>query len=143
MEEILFRAKVINRDLDAIYRTNYRDGDWVFGLLTRNEDKTYNLCAQMTDMNGVSGIDIDINTLGQYTGRTDKNGKKVFKGDVLMDIEGGIYTVVYDNQYIRFAFEQDNIKWGLENFDSINYFKVIGNIFDNPELLEENNGNNS
>ena len=79
MEEILFRAKVINRDLDAIYRTNYRDGDWVFGLLTRNEDKTYNLCAQMTDMNGVSGIDIDINTLGQYTGRTDKNGKKVFK----------------------------------------------------------------
>lgn len=71
----------------------------------------------------------------QFIGHFDKNGKSIFEDDIVRDVNGGIYKVVYDTEYIRFAFEQDNIKWGLEAFDNIKDFEVIGNVWENPELL--------
>lgn len=65
--EILFRGKAINRD-KGYHRTNYKNGDWVYGLVTRLYDERFeNLPAEMTDTNGVSGIEVDYKTVGQYT----------------------------------------------------------------------------
>ena len=116
MREILFRGKQKN------------NGEWIYGDLVTKQ----NICIA-NDWHEV--IRVDDETVGQYTGLTDKNGKKIFDDDIVKDIVGGIYKVVYDTEYMRFAFEQDSIKWGLEGFDSVMDFEVIGNIYDNPELL--------
>ena len=83
-------------------------------------------------------------TVGQYTGLTDKNGVKIFEGDIvsLVKHDGLIYKVVY----VPCRYELVNSKgvncFVLDIYKSEN-IEVIGNIHDNPELLGgENNGIN-
>ena len=121
MREILFRGKSENTR------------DWVYGSLVYSKVENQYYIAEHDE--DELQYPVFAETVGQYTGLTDKNGKQIFEGDIVKDIAGGIYKVVYDTEYMRFAFEQDSIKWGLEGFDSIMDFEVIGNIYDNPELL--------
>lgn len=77
-------------------------------------------------------------TLGQYTGLTDKNGKKIFEGDIVC-YGGMIRTVVYDSEFAEFEFDKyDNVENpdGLSLCCDHDVTEVIGNIHDNPELLE-------
>ena len=83
-------------------------------------------------------------TVGQYTGLTDKNGKRIFEGDIvsLVKHDGLIYKVVY----VPCRYELINSKgvncFVLDIYKSEN-IEVIGNIHDNPELLGgETNGIN-
>ena len=75
-------------------------------------------------------------TVGQYTGLTDKNGTKIFEGDIvklltLYDTEVGV--VGWSEIYFRFKIAfSDGLSDGLDVTDK---FEVIGNIHDNPELL--------
>lgn len=140
--EMLFRAKAINRD-EGYHRTTYKNGDWVYGLVTRLYDERFeNLPAEMTDINGVSGIEVDYKTIGQYTGLTDKNGKRIFEGDIA-EYEGKYYVVRYSEKYARFIFTRIGSEYAVFTVFDYERCEVIGNIHDNPELLGgENNGNN-
>lgn len=139
MREILFRGKAINRE-NGYNRTEYKDGEWVYGLVTKLYDEQFeNLPAEMTDINGISNIEIDYKTIGQYTGMLDKNGNKIFEGDIV-DFsdrsDGDGYGVErYDENETEFEFEYDNIYRNLGNYYPKD-IEVIGNIYDNPELLK-------
>ena len=95
------------------------------------------------EKNGMSvRVPVDPDTLCQYTGLTDKNGKKIWENDILrrdgywdmrIEFENGAFMVRNADkiQYInRVTYTS------ISTFD-IKEYEVIGNIFDNPELLEE------
>lgn len=139
MREILFRGKAINRE-NCYHRTEYKNGEWVYGLVTKLYDEKFeNLPAEMTDINGISNIEIDYKTIGQYTGMLDKNGTKIFEGDIV-DFsdrsDGDGYGVVrYDENETEFEIEYDNICKSLGRHYYPKNIEVIGNIYDNSELL--------
>ena len=129
--EILFRGKRID------------NGEWVEGYFVNLWLMHYQKHQPIiTDNNAVS-YDVDPPTVGQYTGLTDKNGKKIFEGDIVA-IERGWnetvkYHVFFDPQICGFI--GDSINYiGFTTFgdDGIN-MEVIGNIHDNPELLKDFN----
>ena len=139
MREILFRGKAIHRD-EGCHRTEYQNGEWVYGLVTKLYDEQFkNLPAEMTNTNGISGIEIDYKTIGQYTNMLDKNGKKIFEGDIVdfskRPDNGDYGVVIYDADETEFGIEYYNIYRSLgKNYYPEN-IEVIGNIYDNPKLV--------
>lgn len=135
MREILFRGKRVDNDA------------WVEGLLTIIWGQYHII--QPNDEN--TAYPIILKTIGQYTGFTDKNGTKIFDGDILIfdDMDGskGIYEVFWDGNNGKFAIAAsgnrnyvDDFELFDELFERNEYFKwftVIGNIYDSPELLKE------
>ena len=90
---------------------------------------------------------VDPATIGQWTGLKDKNGKPVFEGDVMKrDRDPSIYTVIWDESGGRFLGigKSYNEKHNAERYllyisDELpKYGEIIGNIHDNPDLLEVN-----
>lgn len=141
MREILFRGKAINRG-KGYHRTTYKNGDWVYGLIERLYDDDFpNIPATMRNTDGVSDIDIDYATIGQYTGLTDKNGKMIFEGDIVGHYSN--YRKKYDIGTVKYGdFNcsccQGVYGWFFENEDIREHSscEVLGNIYDNPELLK-------
>lgn len=131
MREILFRGKSIE------------DNKWVYSDLIREKKSFGKICTRIyrTTNNGWELIDVDSKTVGQYTGLNDKNGNKIFEGDIVdfpdrSDSES--YGVVeYDTNETEFGIVYDSIYEGLGRQYHSRDIEVIGNIFDNPELLEE------
>lgn len=126
MREILFRAKRLD------------NGEWVEGYYEKYNNQHY--INKETDRLNTGGypirefIEVDENTICQFTELYDKNGNKIWENDVVKDnvIFG---KVVWVDKYAGFMINdvfdgnQDYSDWWQE-------VKVIGNIFDNPELLE-------
>jgi uncharacterized phage protein (TIGR01671 family) len=122
MREIKFRGK--RKD----------NGEWAYGDLWQHEGNTW----IVTVINGeAERYTVDPETVGQYTGLQDKNGREVFHKDV-WQFHGLNYTVEWDAEYAMFylkhpskrATEDDNMHlFVLDQGD------VIGNIYENPELL--------
>lgn len=147
MREILYKAKAINRDPNHEYRTNYKNGDWVFGLVTRLVAEEYKydrhgskMPAEMRDINGNSGIDIDQDTIREYIGLPDKNGVPVFENDCVRNPEDGfVYTVIWNaNETDRedgFGFVLFHGTIGLSRINSkiMSKYEVVGNVFENTD----------
>jgi uncharacterized phage protein (TIGR01671 family) len=90
---------------------------------------------------GLYGVDIDQSTICQCTGLKDKNGKLIWENDIVRDEHGNFYKAFWQNNYYQFSWicvKSDVLigaKLDLWDFKSFE-IEVIGNIFDNPELLE-------
>lgn len=123
MREIIFRGKLLPM------------GGWSFGCLKIYPGgKTAIITPDDTPL-GKYGL-VDPATVGQYIGRTDRNGNKIFTGDIVEDdsirMKG---QVKYSEEYLQYVV--DDICDGEQDYAQfIDQAEVIGNIYDNPELLE-------
>ena len=138
MRQILFRGK----------SKSINKGRWIYGSFV--EDTDLNTCC-IRDRSLVYEL-VDRETVGQYTCLTDKNGKMIFEGDIIraITLDTGtecLAVVCFGNfidenngdEYIGFFIEFDGIKTTITQLamkECKNRIEVIGNIYDNPELLE-------
>ena len=83
-------------------------------------------------------VEIIPETVGQYTGLDDKNGVKIFEGDVVRSNDTAIGHVIYEESGTAFEllFYDDTDCFGLGQCYISEELEVIGNIHDNPELLK-------
>ena len=139
MREILFRGK--RRD----------NGEWVEGLLSQatvipEDGQAYvaTTIDKLVEKPFDGGwLEVDPATVGQYTGLTDKNGKRIFEGDILRFSYEGENRGVNGTEAVIFENGKFGVRWGwhrelvaLDGFANTS-IEVIGNIHDDPELLED------
>lgn len=124
--EIKFRGKRIDT------------GKWVYGSLLQWKDGDATICANESENNNVLiKHDVNPDTVGQYTGKKDRNGKDVWEGDLLRTPEGDIMVVEWrDAQIITRCVRPHNPRYKNSLTFAYPVSVVIGNIYDNPELLE-------
>lgn len=126
MREILFRAK---RD-KAYCETQ----DWTYGVPFIDHEGD---CIFKTN---ASERVVDPETVGQYTGLTDKNGKRIFEGDIVVtekfNTPNKHYVITYDLLLAAFIGEDDGTMYFTTFDGDSEFFEVVGNIHDNPELLK-------
>lgn len=127
MREILFRGKTLYT------------GEWVTGYLEYfySKDGTRKLHCYISIW-GETMHTVDPTTVGQFTGLLDKNGKRIFEGDIVrmyfIDTEEA-GEIVWDEERCKFAYDSpDGETYGVDGTVEI---EIIGNIHDNPELLKE------
>lgn len=149
--EILFRGKCVD------------NGEWVIGSLIDAQGKTYIVVSvetecldgENTDLYATEWYEVQPDTICQYIELTDKNGNKIFKGDILRGFQ---YPFCHDGEYNYYAeiifancsfmtYTHKNPSSCVRGISDGNTelmecwisedWEVIGNIYDNPELLEE------
>lgn len=123
------------------------NGSWVYGDLCTPANRFVSIRENKYTYNGVSHeeYEVDEETIGQFSGLTDNNGKDIYEHDILRVFDGKNYfkvTVVWSDEAMAFmcCFCDNNLSplsW-FSNILSKNYkIEVIGNKFDNPGLLED------
>ena len=147
--KILFRGK---RIIEPIKIDRYAPNGWVYGDLIDCSDEMYIL---PTDISGemyrnrpyrfrandfeytIMLAEVDPKTIGQFTGLTDKNGNKIFEGDIVkcLSLEYGYVNkeVYYAEDRARFVLGSLGSDYDFEEYINV---EVIGNIYDNKELLK-------
>lgn len=111
-------------------RAPYINNEWIYGDLLYYADTAQ--IWQDSDL-GKYAVSVVPETLGQYTGLTDKNGVKIFEGDIV-SLGDANYPVIFNTlgRCAEFALT-DGVPFG---FDYIHVpMEVVGNIYDNPELI--------
>lgn len=139
MREILLKAKRKN------------NGEWVEGCYAESKGKTFigiDISISIDEFEVfctpiIRWIEVDPETLCQFTGRCDKNGKKIWENDILM--------AHLDKSYPEDA-TYETVEWNINGWGTrengsmdreylgefdLEHYEVVGNIFDNKELLQE------
>lgn len=126
MREIIFRGKRIDT------------GEWIYGDLLHNVDVVKIREQEPNIQHCARSFVVIPETVGQYTGLTDKNGNRVFEGDIVY-YDGSCHKVVFESRngtgYFGIAVGE-NETWGFGNSTPAYMMAVVGNIYDNPELLD-------
>ena len=122
MREILFRGKKIDND------------EWTYGFYFEHsiDGQKYSYIKYQTFDEGFVTNEVVADTVGQFTGLCDKNGKKIFEGDIVESPNGTQGVVEWDSAECAFLV---NIGDDWQTMDDCPY-EVVGNIYDNKEEEE-------
>lgn len=136
MREILFKAKRID------------NGEWIEGHYTECKGETFigidtSSMFEIFCPPVIRWFKVSSETLCQFTGRCDKNGNKIWENDILMAHLDESYPEDVTYETIEWGVagwvthETNSVdRQSLDEFD-LEHYEVVGNIFDNPELLQE------
>lgn len=147
MDRYLYRAKRLDNG-EWVQGVPFKvEGKWVL-LINDNENllRVHYIEENMWTAE-IYAIEVDESTICQCTGLKDKKCKLIWENDIVRDTHGNFYAVFYYNNYYRFSWicvKSDTFlvgaMWNLWSFHSFEV-EVIGNIFDNPDLLGINTQN--
>ena len=139
MREILFRGKRLD------------NGEWVEGYLYEHKPPLVGIVSEndvpepskwfiartgFADWNmprPVELVEVDPSTVGQYTGRKDKNGKRIFEGNIL-NFDGTVFVCYWDDGNLEFGLRNSEESIGMA-YMAVYDAEIIGNIHDNKILL--------
>lgn len=131
MREILYRGKRID------------NGEWVYGIPVPITINCYDKGVEIIEEDGIEYDELDYfhplfsservipKSVSQFTGLIDKNGKKIFEGDIVKGIFYG-FPLPIENFVLTIGWQEDVAGYKANYFEDV---EVIGNIHDNPELI--------
>lgn len=132
--EILFRGKDKATD------------QWVYGDYTHNEGLNTHYISRNVNNTSRKAWEVDPDTIGQYTGFKDKNGKKVFEGDIVhlkgdgfdgSEVGVDYHRIVSFNNGSFCLSVGEGFHFPIDNYvHGLDYWDVVGNVTDNPELMK-------
>ena len=115
------------------FRGKYGNNPWLYGsLVTKNRNNN-----GIQERNSSVTILVDDGSIGQYTGMNDSTGKEIYEGDIVRtsDNDDELAVVEWDDEDLRFTVTHGNVVNGLGEGYYSREVEVIGNMYDNPELL--------
>lgn len=127
-----------------LFKAKRKDnGEWITGALITCEDETYKIATSCLEGRAdepmlVCAYDVDRDTICQCTGLKDKNGKLIWENDIVECTRGNA-IVEWDRVDWKIRWIEESIwrrdlrHWSIDDAEGIGF---LGNIFDNPELLE-------
>jgi len=140
MREYKFRGQRLDK-------SELVNGDLIHGVGPKN-GRAYILpnkinLAYVKDCHPLDGVEVIPESVGQYTGLKDKNGKDIYHKDIVQDDDGKTRTIEWNNQNAQFYMKTENrykefIDCGQSQSDGpvhCDTIEIIGNIYENPELL--------
>ena len=135
------RRGIVNREI--LFRGKRADTkEWIYGDVQQNVDAVKIREQEQSIQRIAKSFVVIPETVGQYTGLFDKNGRKIFEGDIIEAHFDELFPdlattlVVVWSDYGWFGRDMEGNVDSLEQKWVSDFFEIIGNIHDNPDLLE-------
>jgi len=115
------------------FRGRQGGGEWFYGGITRYANGNVAIFSEIAGQTDVSSKNFVVaETVGQYVGFTDRNGKRIYEGDLLSLGSGSLWLVVWSYDYSRWEMHRSAVEWALTPHGGIR--EIVGNRHDNPDL---------
>lgn len=138
MREIKFRGRSLTNfeTYNGKEFVEHREGDWVYGNLIIDGNRAYIVSGVEECNDQYISIEkwcaVNSETVGQFTGLKDTNGKEIYEGDILRNKKGEIGAVIWDEKYLMY----DVNEFSDTSRKKLIKSEVIGNIHENKESLK-------